>query len=316
MKKVLITGAAGNLGSLLASYLIRSELQLNLMIHKKNLNPAISNAPNVKVYKADLNKPETLDAALERVDTVVHFAGVLFRHHPEKFLHRTNTGYFRTLLDKSIQHKVKRVILISFPHVEGETTPENPAKGLLTAEPESVHARTRLEEEKMLFEAGDRSAIEAVSLRLGMVYSRGILMIEGARRFARYHMLGIWKKPTWIHLISTIDYLEATRQAILKKNIKGIYHLGDEGVQTLQEFLDDACEHWGLSKPRRMSTGLIMFAARMFELRSMLFGRKSPLTRDFIRIGMASYYGDTSRMRKELLPKLRFKNYHEGIETL
>ena len=42
----------------------------------------------------------------------------------------------------------------------------------------------------------------------------------------------------------------------------------------------------------------------------------SPLTRDFIKIGMVSYYGDTGRMRNELLKELKYKNYKEGIHTL
>ncbi len=61
---------------------------------------------------------------------------------------------------------------------------------------------------------------------------------------------------------------------------------------------------------------LINSAALLSEITSSIFNIPSPLTRDFIRIGQASYYGDTSRMRNELLPILRYKTYHEGIDTL
>ena len=57
-----------------------------------------------------------------------------------------------------------------------------------------------------------------------------------------------------------------------------------------------------------------MSAARGFELFSALFGTRSPLTVDFVRIGMASYYGDTTRMRQELLPELKYKTYKDGME--
>ena len=56
-----------------------------------------------------------------------------------------------------------------------------------------------------------------------------------------------------------------------------------------------------------------MTAAKGFELFSSLFGTKSPLTNDFVKIGMVSYYGDTSRMRKELLPELKYKTYKDGM---
>jgi hypothetical protein len=58
-----------------------------------------------------------------------------------------------------------------------------------------------------------------------------------------------------------------------------------------------------------------MFAARLFEFFSAVFNTQSPLTRDFIKIGLASYYGDTKRMRSELLPELKYKTYKEGINT-
>ena len=217
---------------------------------------------------------------------------------------------------RQVQKGVKRVILISFPHVEGETTPDHPARGRLDGNPVSMHARTRLEEERLLFEYGERRGFEPVALRVGMVYGNGILMIDAARWFSRHALLGVWRKPTCIHLISTDDFLEATRAAIMNEGVRGIYHVGDEGIQTLQEFLDEATKYWHTCRPWRMPLWMINTAARVFELVSRLFGVRSPLTIDFIRIGRVSYYGDTSRMREELLPRLKYKNFREGLETL
>ena len=316
MKKVLITGAAGNLGGLLSEYLKDSGLQLNLMYHKKEINPELRKLPNVNTYKVDLIDKSSIGSALSGVDTIVHFAGILFKNNPEKFLPITNTLYFKNLVDVAIEHKVRRIILISFPHVEGETTPNNPAKGVLNGNPISVHATTRLQEEQYLFRMSEQEKFEAVSLRIGMVYGKGILMMDTARWFARYGILGIWKKPTYIHLISKADLLETTKQAIMKENVNGIYHVGDDGKQTLQEFLQFCTRHWGYGKPKQLPVKLILMVARIFEFSSYLFGVRSPLTRDFVKIGMVSYYGDTKRMREELLPVLRYANFKEGNETI
>lgn len=315
-KTILITGAAGNLGGLLAKHLCGYNVSLHLLIHKKDVSPELKNKENVKVFKADLGEKESLSAALQGVDVIVHFAGVLFMHNPEKFLPLTNTLYFKNLVEKAKECNVKRIILISFPHVEGETTPEYSATGRLDGHPVSMHAKTRLEEEKLLFSQCENTAIEPVSLRLGMVYGKGILMIDTAHWFSAHYLLGIWKKPTYIHLISIIDYLNSTANAALKENIKGIYHLGDDGVQTLQTFLDDACVYWKTKKPWHMPLWMINTAASFFELWSKIFKVRSPLTRDFIKIGMVSYYGDTTRMRQELLPSLKYKTYKDGINTL
>ena len=310
---ILITGAAGNLGGLLATYL--QGRNLHLLTHKKDVTDNLKNRDNIHIFKGDLAQKETLYSAMKGVNTIVHFAGVLFKANPEKFLHTTNTVYFDNLLDVAIEEGVKRVILISFPHVEGETTPENPATGRLDGNPISVHALTRLEEEKDMFRKCAEANIEAVSLRVGMVYGKGILMIDAAEWFGRRWLLGVWKKPTYTHLISKADFLAATTAAIDNENVNGIYHIGDEGVQTLQELLDRVAQHKGYKKPWRMPTWMIMTAAQVFEWVSALFNTKSPLTKDFIRIGQVSYYGDTERMRCELLPELKYRTFEEGMET-
>lgn len=308
----LITGAAGNLGGLLASHLRDSNL--NLLAHRRDVADELKNRPGIRVFKADLAQKDSLYPAVKGVDTIVHFAGVLFKASPEKFLPTTNTRYFNNLLDVAIEQNVRRIILISFPHMEGETTPEHPATGRLDGQPVSVHAATRLQEEKDLFRKCSGTGIEAVSLRVGMVYGKGILMIDTAEWFGRRCLLGIWKKPTCIHLISKDDFLAAATAAIEKKGINGIYHIGDEGVQTLQQFLDRVARYKRYHKPWRMPVWMIMSAARGFELFSALFHTRSPLTRDFITIGRVSYYGDTTRMRKELLPELKYRTFEDGLE--
>ena len=312
----MITGAAGNLGGLLAKDLQHDPMiSLNLMIHNKDVDPDLGNDPKINIFRADLARRESLTGALRNIDVVVHFAGVLFKHNPEKFLPVTNIEYFRNLTDVAIENKVKRIILISFPHVEGETFPDSPARGFLDKTSDSTHARTRLEEEKYLFSRTVKYKFEPVSLRVGMVYGKGILMIDAARWLLKRRLLGIWKKPTWIHLVSKDDFLLSVKNAVIKANVHGIYHIGDNGIQTLQEFLDTVSIYWGYSKPWRLPVFLINAAACMCELFSYIFNMKSPLTRDFIKIGMVSYYGDTSRMKKELLGKLTYKNFREALHT-
>jgi hypothetical protein len=46
-----------------------------------------------------------------------------------------------------------------------------------------------------------------------------------------------------------------------------------------------------------------------------VFGVRAPLTKDFVRIGRVSYYGDTTRTRNELLPELKYKTFKDGLET-
>jgi nucleoside-diphosphate-sugar epimerase len=313
---ILITGASGNLGSLLAERLQARGRVLRLMVHRRPLPGRLRRASGVDPIAADLARPETLRPAVEGVDTIVHLAGVLFAPRPERFLPETNTVWFRNLLGAALEAGVRRMILISFPHVEGSTSVNDPATGRLDRSPVSVHARTRLEEERLLFDRARGTETTPIVLRLGMVYGRGILMVEAARWLARRRLLAVWREPTWIHLVSTTDCLRAIEAAVSRDGIEGIYHVGDEEPVTLQAFLDQACLVWGHPCPRRLPAWMFYAAASLCELFAMVARTPSPLTRDFIRIGRVSYWGDTRRTRADLLPHLEHACLEKGLSTL
>ncbi|MBI4547936.1 MAG: NAD(P)-dependent oxidoreductase [Ignavibacteriae bacterium] len=313
---ILITGAAGNLGSHLARFLMGRTHELRLLIHRKNLPFDVSAFPNVSVYRADLEDPRTLSESCRGVDCVVHFAGLLFAPRPEKFLPRTNVEYVRNIVAASLGAHVRKFILISFPHVEGDSSPEKPARGLLDGNPTSVHATTRLAAEKHLYEACKGKEMVPVSLRAGMIYGRGVLMIEAARWLLKHRLLAVWREPTWNHLLALPDFLTCVKAAIENENISGIYNLADDQPLTLQEFLDAVAVHWGFRKPWRCPKWSFYATAWCCEVFATIFRTVSPLTRDFITIGMASSVADTTRMKKELLSKLAYPSLKEGLVLL
>ena len=314
--RILITGAAGNPGSFLARYLMAGAHDLNLLTHHTALPYDTADFANVSVYKADLSQPESLYSSCRNVDCIVHFAGVLFSPFPERFLPVTNLEYVKNLVSVALDSGVKKFILVSFPHVEGESTPENPAMGTNGGQPESVHAQTRLAAERYLFEKSVGMGMTPVALRPGMIYAEGVLMIEAARWLLARRLLGVWREPTWIHLLALPDFLACTQAAIEGEHVRGIYNLGDDLPVTLQEFLDRAAGHWGYPKPWRGPRWLFPLAGGMTELGAWLLNKPAPLTRDFIRIGMASYWSNTDRMKAELLDQLMYPTLKEGLKLL
>jgi hypothetical protein len=63
-----------------------------------------------------------------------------------------------------------------------------------------------------------------------------------------------------------------------------------------------------------MPEWMIYTAASIFEAASAFLRIKSPLTKDFIDIGKVSYFGDTTRMKKDLLPVLKYATMKDGVE--
>jgi nucleoside-diphosphate-sugar epimerase len=314
--RLLITGAAGNLGSRLASSLLGTPHEVRLMVHRRPLPFDAGAHSRVAIVQADLGDPGSLAAACEGVDCIVHLAGVLFAPHPEVFLPRTNTGYVRNLVAAAQEAGVGKFVLVSFPHVEGETTLERPATDRLDGDPGSVHARTRLAAERHLLEACRHCQMIPVVLRAGMVYGRGVLMIEAARWLLRHRLLAVWKRPTWNHLLALPDFLRGVAAAIEIDGARGIYNLADDEPRTLQDFLDVIADHWGYSRPWRVPEWSLYAAAGCCEFFASIFRSASPLTRDFLRIGMVSSVADTSRMKRELLPRLEYPTLREGLSLL
>jgi len=314
--RILITGAAGNLGGFLARDLSAGQHTLRLMVHRKPLPPDLQRAPTVEVVHADLAQPETLPAAVADVDAIVHFAGVLFRPFPERFLPTTNLQYVVHLAQAAVEAGVRRFILVSFPHVEGETTPDAPGGGALDGVPVSVHAQTRLAAELHLLKRCSGTGTEVVILRSGLIYGRGVLMIEAGRRLMRRRLLGVWPRPTWVHPLSLPDFLACVRASIEKPGLSGIYPVADKRPMTLQDFLDTLARRWGYARPWRAPAPLFYAAGLACEVWGKLWGTSAPLTRDFIRIGMVSHVCDTRRMHAELLRDLAYPTLDEGLVLL
>lgn len=99
-------------------------------------------------------------------------------------------------------------------------------------------------------------------------------------------------------------------------HIEGIYHVGDEQPVTLQEFLDEACRVWRCRPPRRIPFSMILAAAAACEAVATIARTRSPLTRDFVRLGRLPHWGDTSRARHELIPTLTYPTLASGLSTL
>src|SRR5438132_7406526 len=118
--QILITGAAGNMGSLLARHLLASPHRLRLLVHRTPLPFGASVHPNTSVCRADLGDPATLAEPCRDVDCIVHFAGVLFAPRPEKFLPRTKVGYVENLLAAARPAGGATLRLGSFRRREGE----------------------------------------------------------------------------------------------------------------------------------------------------------------------------------------------------
>ncbi|MFY9271036.1 MAG: NAD(P)-dependent oxidoreductase [Candidatus Manganitrophaceae bacterium] len=314
--RTLVVGASGNLGSHFVKSLFNTPHSLRLLLHRRSLPFKIKGHENISVYRADLEDPASLLGACSGIDCVIYLAGVLFRPRPASFLHRTNTLYLKNVVDAALSNGVRKFILISFPHVEEGTTPDSPARGLLEVYPTAIHGKTRLAAEKYLFQACEGQKMRPIVFRAGIIYGRGVKLIEAAHWLLKYRLLALWKKPTWVHLLALPDFLTLLKIGIERDDLFGIYNICDDRPLLLQDFLDGLAAQWGYPKPWRLPAFSFYLAAVLSEVVATILKTPSPLTRDIIKMGMTSVVADTSRMKRELLPDLAYPTFREGCSLL
>jgi nucleoside-diphosphate-sugar epimerase len=173
-----------------------------------------------------------------------------------------------------------------------------------------------LDAEKYLLSVCERSAMRAIVLRAGVIYGRGIKLIEAAHWLARKRLLAVWRKPTWIHLLALADFLKIIEIAIANDSLSGIYNIADDQPLLLQEFLQRLTEYWGEPGPWRLPEFTFLWTATLAESAAALMRRGTPLTCDMIKMAMTSVVADTSRMKREILPALAYPTLTEGLKAL
>ncbi len=314
--RVLILGAAGDLGSAIAARLLARGHEVRLGWHLTPLPPGLAQHPSAKALRVDLSREADLPPAVAGVEAVVHAAGRLFAPAPQRFLHETNVAWLERAARAAVAAGATRFVLLSFPHIEEGTTPERPATGRQDVEPVALHARTRLEAERRLLAACEGTATTPVILRLGIVYGRDMKLVRAARRLLRWRLLAIWREPTWVHLLALPDAVAAVAAALERPGVRGVYNVCDERPLGVQEFLDALADACGCPRPRRLPAWCFRVAAATCEDVARVLGTGTPLNRDILRMGMTSAVADTTRCRAELLPRLECPTLAEGLRLM
>jgi UDP-glucose 4-epimerase len=170
----LITGAAGFLGSNLASYLVREGHQVRGLDDLSAGDPGVL-SPHVLFTRGDVNDRPKLWTLLQDVDCVYHLAARV--SVPESVLYpreynAVNVGGTVSLMEAMRDVGVRRVVFISSGAVYGDRG-EQPLSESATPNPRSPYAVSKLAAEYYVSTIGDLWGIETVSLRVFNAYGPG-----------------------------------------------------------------------------------------------------------------------------------------------
>jgi UDP-glucose 4-epimerase len=170
----LITGAAGFLGSALANQLAREGHQVRGLDDLSTGDPQAL-APDIHFTRGDVSDRPKLWTLLQEVDVVYHLAARV--SVPESVLYprdynTVNVGGTVALMEAMRDVGVRRVVFASSGAVYGDLA-EQPLKEIVTPNPRSPYAVSKLAAEFYVRTIGGLWGIETVSLRIFNAYGPG-----------------------------------------------------------------------------------------------------------------------------------------------
>ena len=75
-------------------------------------------------------------------------------------------------------------------------------------------------------------------------------------------------------------------------------------------------DHYKYPRPYRLPAWMFHLAGFSVEMAALALRTPAPLNRDIVKAGMTSCVADNSRMKRELLPVLRYPTLQDGISLL
>lgn len=317
--KILITGAAGDIGSRVAKALIEKGYQIKVLVRRVKGTEWLKKA-GAEIKIGDVTKPETLKGICDDVDFVYHFSAVLFVPNPKKEIKEGN--YFGTinLAKECFGKNIKRFIFPSLPLVLGPH--EKPLKEIRPEEapaiPNFYHALFKKLSEEYLLKLNDEGKLPITILRLGTVYGRNNRLIKTLSKLMKqglFRLTGSGKNI--ISLVHIDDVVQAMLLAMEKDVTAGqIYNICDDRPVTMREFADLLADTIRVKRPGSAPVFLFRIAAFFATLLSRITGKPALTNQDVVTMTISSYAADNSKAKKELGFQPRYPTVYEGIKAI
>jgi uronate dehydrogenase len=173
LRRILITGSAGNMGRMLRDLLARPGRTVRLL----DVAPVEPPRPgeDVEIHTGSFTDPDTVRAACAGVDAIVHLGG-LSREAPWADILHTNVHGTWCLLEAAREAGIKRIVLASSNHAVGfASRADAPADGLpadLAPRPDTYYGWSKAAIESLARLYVDRFGMDILCLRIGSCFPR------------------------------------------------------------------------------------------------------------------------------------------------
>lgn len=302
MKRALVTGAAGFVGSAVCRELLEHGWQVTAFVRETSSRAALDGL-NLDYAIGDITDRESLSRAVEGHEYVFHIAA-LFREtrFPDQVYFDVNFGGTQNVLEVCRELGVRRMVYCSTTGVTGDIK-NPPGDEQSPYAPRDVYQVSKTEAEKYLIEQMKQSAPEIVVVRPIMIWGPG-----DTRLFKMFKGLKSGKMPiigdgkTLFHFVMVSDLARGFRLAAETEAAKGNVYLvgGREIVPIDRVFQVIAREVGGKVFPFRIPKAPIMALAWLCEMVCRPFGIEPPLYRRRVEFFTKNRAFSCEKARREL----------------
>ena len=239
MKKILITGASGFIGSFIVEEALRQGMETWAAVRASSSRAYLKDS-RIKFIELDLSSQERLEEQLHdhQFDYVVHAAGVTKCLHKEDFF-RVNTEGTKNLVGaiKALQMPLQRFVFLSSLSIMGAIREQQPYTEIAetdTPQPNTAYGKSKLEAERAIEEG---AGLPYVILRPTGVYGpREKDYFIMAKSIKNHSDFAVGYKPQDITFVYVRDVVQAVFLALEKGQNGRAYFLSDGNVYRSSTF--------------------------------------------------------------------------------
>ena len=204
MKTILITGAAGRIGTFL-----RPELAGKYKLRLSDIQPIREPKPNETFIRADISNMKDALRITKGVDAVVHFGGQSGENTWERILNANIIGFHNTL-EAARQNGVKRFLVATSNHAAGFYPVTQTIDHRVYPKPDSRYGVSKVFNEALSSLYADRYGMEMFCMRIGNVNTapidrRRLAIWISARDMAQLVTIGIERPNVHFEIVYGIS---------------------------------------------------------------------------------------------------------------